>query len=491
MRVLPVILLLKCVCICWSAFSPDKFFEDFGYLDDEASQPTGAAHSAADRERATRYFQQMVGLPQTGELDRRTLKKMNSSRCGVKDLIPPRKRTTPGGPLPFYAVGSKWDKSTVTYSFVSYTSQLQRGTQRRAISQALAKWSAQANINFREVSGNRADILISYGRGNHGDNYPFDRQGGTLAHAFFPGSGEISGDTHFDDAEEWTMDTPDGTNLEIVAAHEFGHALGLGHSNVRGALMAPYYAGYDPNYGLGNDDIQAIQSVYGVRRADPPTRAPTRATTARPRPVTPQPTTRPSNGVNCNLKFDDVFQGDDNRIYAVRGTKVYKFDTDANGVERGRYIRRMFRKAPKNPGAIVRSRDQKIYFFKGHRIWRYTNRQLDTGFPKVIRGTNNWYRNVKAAVQWRDGNIYLFKGNQYSIWSEREREPPRTFPRPTTDLFRGVPVNVEAAVRYNRYTYFFKGYNYFKFDDYNRRVVSGYPKRKAFAWLGCSPVKPK
>ena len=48
-----------------------------------------------------------------------------------------------------------------------------------------------------------------------------------------------------------------------MAAHEIGHSLGLSHSAVQGALMQPFFPGFNPDFELHYDDILGIQLIYG------------------------------------------------------------------------------------------------------------------------------------------------------------------------------------------------------------------------------------
>ena len=67
---------------------------------------------------------------------------------------------------------------------------------------------------------------------------------------------------HFDDEENFTDAISTGTNLLMIATHEFGHGLGLDHSTVPGSLTNPFYS-YIENFQLHIDDILGIQNLYG------------------------------------------------------------------------------------------------------------------------------------------------------------------------------------------------------------------------------------
>jgi hypothetical protein len=141
-----------------------------------------------------------------------------------------------------------------------------------AIKQALDTWASVTRLKFTQVPSG-ADIVVSFQSGDHGDGNPFDGPNGTLAHGFYPTvpPTPIAGDTHFDEAETWSLSVPPSVgafDLLTVAIHEFGHALGLDHSKDPGATMFATYAGL--RRGLALDDIQRIQKLYGASATPPP-----------------------------------------------------------------------------------------------------------------------------------------------------------------------------------------------------------------------------
>jgi len=232
--------------------------------------------------RALMNLQAFGGVPVTGELDEPTKKLMKTPRCGNHDIENMASETRKKR---YILEGSKWGKKTITYRIYTYTPDMPRSQVDSEIQRAFKVWSDVTPLIFRQIQSGTPDISITFATGSHGDGNPFDGPGGTLAHAFFP---RFGGDCHFDDAELFSAYSRRGINLFQVAAHEFGHSLGLSHSRVQSALMAPFYRGYVQYFKLDRDDISGIQQLYGS-----PQSGNTPRPTPRPQP-TPQPTQRPT-----------------------------------------------------------------------------------------------------------------------------------------------------------------------------------------------------
>ena len=400
----------------------------------------------------------------------------------------------------------------LTYKISKYpTSQtLSRQEVDMEMKKALAVWSEVTDLMFEQKTGGVAHIDIRFENSRHGDGDPFDGVGGTLAHAFFPVFG---GDVHFDSSETWTINSYSGTNLLQTAAHEFGHSLGLSHSDQYRALMAPFYRGYESKVTLDRDDITAIQALYGTKTEKPPTPPgsppvlfpiATRDPETTPDipsiffPSSGSPETRTiaadaGTGDLCtNSSIDSMLTTLDGSTYMFQGDQFWKLTSDSVAAGYPKPISTAWPGLPSNIGASFTWKNGKTYFFRGSQYWRYSDATMDKGYPKEIsQGFEGIPNNLDAAFVW-SGNekIYFFKGSKYWKFDPEQVPPVRsTYPRPISS-WEGVPDNIDEAIQYsNGYTYFFKEGLYYRFDDTRFQVSEGsppYPRPTSYWWFGCT-----
>lgn len=168
----------------------------------------------------------------------------------------------------------RWPDGIVTYRLNNLSLDIEKKEwQTRAVTVAFRVWQLRIkDIKFkREYDMTKhVDMNISFQ-----PLAKFNNQKGVLAHAWFPGQGEISGDIEINDEWNWVPATKwqrlSHPPLVPILIHEIGHSLGLKHDSLDAeSIMYPSFdLGKEKNK-LGPRDIDRIQGKagfigYGVR----------------------------------------------------------------------------------------------------------------------------------------------------------------------------------------------------------------------------------
>ncbi|KAM6911497.1 collagenase 3-like [Lycodopsis pacificus] len=405
-------------------------------------------------------MQRFFGLKITGTLDTDTMAMMKKPRCGVPDGNIARFSTFRGNP--------KWERNSLTYRIENYTPDMSVSEVDDSIDKALQVWAKVTPLRFTRIYTGTADIMISFGRRSHGDYYPFDGPDGTLAHAFAPGPG-IGGDAHFDDDETYTLRSNRGFVLFMVAAHEFGHSLGLSHSDDAGALMYPVYSYRNPDtFVLPRDDVKGIQSLYGPNpNTDPSVDK-------------PQPPTTPDS-CDSTLVLDAVA--------TLRGEMLFFKDSKfwRSKKPQQSLITDFWPIAPTNIDAAYESKhSDRLFLFKGRKVWAFTGNDRVRGYPKKLKclGLPKAVRNIDAAVyDVESGKTLFFVGSYYFSYDEARKRMDRGFPKRVDQTFSGLTSKVTAAFQHRGFTYIYSGPYMF---EYNLRKGRLYRVLRNSHFLRCT-----
>uniref|UniRef100_A0A8C9FSA8 Matrix metallopeptidase 27 n=1 Tax=Pavo cristatus TaxID=9049 RepID=A0A8C9FSA8_PAVCR len=312
----------------------------------------------------------------------------------------------------------------------------------------------------------------------HNDFIPFDGPGGSVAHAYAPGK-DFGGDAHFDEDETWTKST-EGANLFYVAAHEFGHSLGLFHSKDPNALMYPVYRKFDPSvFPLHQDDINGIQSLYGPSpntSNDQRDSAEIKDPTESKEPVLP-------NSCGPDLTFDAVttFRGE---IIFFKDKHLWRVYPDNSEVEL-ELISAFWPSLPSGIQAAYENMKDQILFFKGNNFWIVSGYKVLLGFPKNINtlGFPKGVKKIDAAVCNKNtGKTDFFVGDKYWRYDENTQSMEKGYPRRTVNDFPGISQRIDAVFQHKGLFYFFHGSRQLKFDPTAKKVIS---EIKSNSWFNC------
>ncbi|OCT62769.1 hypothetical protein XELAEV_18043860mg [Xenopus laevis] len=246
----------------------------------------------------------------------------------------------------------------------------------------------------------------------------------------------------YDQDLKWGFCPDQGYSLFLVAAHEFGHALGLEHSEVQDALMYPMYS-YVKDSQLHKDDVRGIQYLYGTGSGGRPNPSPPKSTKKTLATRRPRITSRPLPPVNpaqdaCKVEMFDAIADLQGALHFFKDGRI---DT-----------------------AFQDPTSKSIFFFSGRKFWQYTS--TSALGPRSIEklGLSKDVEGIMGSFARDNGKALLFNGEQYWRLNLKTLTIDNGYPRQTAADYPGVPGD--------SHDFLYQGNYYFCQDQYFWRVTS-------------------
>lgn len=207
----------------------------------------------------------------------------------------------------FVLNGYSWPGGTASWGYDPTGKPAGLGGDQQAMTNGANAWnSTGANWSFQGGFPSSAGTGACHGSGGRDGQNTVGwgaQPGSTLAVTctWYSGSTAVEFDMEFDPDWSWTTGSPIAVDLESVAVHEFGHALGLGHSSFSSAVMFASYSVGTNKRTLTQDDIDGVIAKYGAAGGSVPTSTPTNTPqpTSTPTPIPPMPTSTPTQVVGA------------------------------------------------------------------------------------------------------------------------------------------------------------------------------------------------
>jgi matrix metalloproteinase-20 (enamelysin) len=179
------------------------------------------------------------------------------------------------GSSAYVASGPTWRHQPVAYYVNPTNLDLPQSAADAAVRAGANTWAQQSNASFSFAYAGTSALTAHTFDGVNLVMFRNASSGSAIATTYWwsNSSGIVDADIVFWDGAfrffSGTSGCSGGFYIEDIAAHEFGHALGLGHSTALSATMYPSTSACNANNRtLDADDIAGVQALY------PPTQAP-------------------------------------------------------------------------------------------------------------------------------------------------------------------------------------------------------------------------